>query len=374
MFYKKQSKDSLNRYVSLLTKLGSLSRLFSTNDVPYLPYRAVENVFCKVFDAKNHSRSDTSADASKNNVGIGIKTFIQRTKRSFQKIAEFNKNRNDYSKFLKEPKKLVEVVSELRNERIEFAKSLHNVDELIYHCVARQREAFVLFEEPMDLISINKIKIEKQFKNTIHYSDGLNLYNFNVSKSTLLKQFQTTDPFKFEVNIFDDPYSLIEEISGIVKPLEVQGIVYLPLYSGSIDEKYVPEKSGLNQWNAGGRPRANKEVYIRIPAWIHREFRGFFPKRSTSFNLKLPNGKVLSAGIFQDGGKALMSNPNTALGDWLIDEVLKLKPGRLVTYDLLKEVGIDTLEVRKIDSNNYEIDFKKLGRFENFENIYKLKD
>ncbi|MFH1280815.1 MAG: restriction endonuclease, partial [Candidatus Beckwithbacteria bacterium] len=60
MFYKKQSKDSLNRYVSLLTKLGSLSRLFSTNDVPYLPYRAVENVFCKVFDAKNHSRSDTS--------------------------------------------------------------------------------------------------------------------------------------------------------------------------------------------------------------------------------------------------------------------------------------------------------------------------
>ena len=40
----------------------------------------------------------------------------------------------------------------------------------------------------------------------------------------------------------------------------------------------VFEKSGLNQWNAGGRPRHSDEVYIPIPSEIHKNFQGFFSK------------------------------------------------------------------------------------------------
>ena len=40
----------------------------------------------------------------------------------------------------------------------------------------------------------------------------------------------------------------------------------------------MPEKSGLNQWNAGGRVRKYGEVYIPIPAEIRKLKIGFFQK------------------------------------------------------------------------------------------------
>ncbi len=48
----------------------------------------------------------------------------------------------------------------------------------------------------------------------------------------------------------------------------------------------VFEKSGLNQWNAGGRTRNKSEVYIPIPNAIHNNFPNFFPSRNQSFFIK----------------------------------------------------------------------------------------
>ena len=90
MSIKLQSQEQLEYYMQLLKAVGSLSRLFSEAPEPYLPYRATENLFCKAFQADNLSRSDASADASKNKVGFGIKTFLEKNGRSMQKIAEFN--------------------------------------------------------------------------------------------------------------------------------------------------------------------------------------------------------------------------------------------------------------------------------------------
>ena len=76
MFLKNQPKDNITEYYNLLKIVGGLSNLFSDSNVPYLYYRAAENIFCKAFEADNLSRGDCSADAAKNSMGIGLKTFL----------------------------------------------------------------------------------------------------------------------------------------------------------------------------------------------------------------------------------------------------------------------------------------------------------
>ena len=44
--------------------------------------------------------------------------------------------------------------------------------------------------------------------------------------------------------------------------------VILPLYSTEAGNRIVHEKSGINQWNAGGRKRKFGESYIPIPSKI----------------------------------------------------------------------------------------------------------
>lgn len=69
--------------------------------------------------------------------------------------------------------------------------------------------------------------------------------------------------------------------------------------------------------------------------------------------------------------KGLMSNPNKTLGEWILREILKIKENVLVTYEMLEEIGIDSIEVRKLDNENYEVDFKKLNSYYNFMNSLK---
>ena len=43
-----------------------------------------------------------------------------------------------------------------------------------------------------------------------------------------------------------------------------------------------------------------------------------------------------------------MSNPNVDLGKWLINEVLKINPSELITYELLEQYGIDSVMIEKL--------------------------
>lgn len=64
IFLDTQSEIIKDKYIKLIKIMGSLSRLYSQSNVPYLNYRVSENLFCRSFQAKNLSRSDISADAS----------------------------------------------------------------------------------------------------------------------------------------------------------------------------------------------------------------------------------------------------------------------------------------------------------------------
>lgn len=371
MFIQSRPTEEIESYKKLLKVIGSLSNLFAESSVPYISYRVSENLFCRVFSAKNLSRSDVSADASIQNIGIGIKTFIEGNGKTMQKIAEFNKDKKLYSG--NNATEIIKKISYLRNERLEATKRIHGLNELLYHCLVRKRGAILAFDTDMKSINIDSISSIQEKDNVIRFNDGFNEYSFNISKSTLYKRFNTPDSsIQVNVEIIKDPFEAIEKLlQDSSKLIEYEReaeneYIYLPLYSDR--DKYVPEKSQLNQWNASGRDRDIDEVYIQIPSWIHQKFPGFFPPRDTAFDLELPNGDIMSVKVCQDGSKALMSNPNKALGTWLLRDVLKLKEGELLTYEKLKIIGLDSVIINKTQNGKYYIDFKETGSFENFKN------
>ena len=367
MFYNKQEDKYRYKYIDSLTTVGNLSNLFSDSKIPYLYYRVAEKIFCKSFLANDLSRGDIALDASKDGIGIGLKTFLRNNNNTFQKIAEFNKDRELYKN--RSELETVQIISELRNNRISFAKNLSKVEKSCYHCVIREDSKFSIYEEPMDYINLEAINNIKKKKNSIWFNDGLHEYNFNISKSTLLKRFKTEKSlYEFNVEIFDNPLEKIDQCfkknKNLLEPKDlVKDTVYLPLYGKG---KKVFEKSGLNQWNAGGRDRDPDEIYIPIPAKIHKYSPNFFPARDKPFLLHLPNGDILDAKVCQDNRKALMSNPNKALGKWLLRDVLGLKEGELLTYKKLQLIGIDSIRLDKIDDNNYKINFVSLGSYDNY--------
>ena len=382
MFLTWQDDKNKDKYFELLKVVAGLSGLFSDSNVAYLNYRAAENIFCKAFEADNLSRSDCSADASKDNVGIGLKTFLNNNGRTYQKVAEFNKNRNNYMES-SNIGDMVHDIANMRNKRIESTKTIHGIDNIIYHCVARQEEKFLIFEEEMDYIDTKSIKKINLKGNSLTFQDKINEYNFNVSKSTLLKRFITPENATIvDIKILDNPFDLLQDIyyKNTIMTYEKKAndkveSVILPLYSPTRNE--VMEKSGLNQWNASGRKRNQDEVYIPVPIMIHRKYPYFFPLKDKSFNLVLPNKKIISAkmcqnstieldGLIVDKGKGLMSNPNTQLGEWILRDILEIPYGKLVTMDDLYSIGIDSVEIRKISDDYYEIDFKGIGSFEKF--------
>lgn len=126
------------------------------------------------------------------------------------------------------------------------------------------------------------------------------------------------------------------------------------------------EKNGLNQWNAGGRKRDFGEVYIPIPIEIHKQFPNFFPPRDEHFNLKIPTGEVFSAKVCQDNSKALMTNPNKALSDWLLRKVFQVAEGELLTIEKMEKLGFDSVLITKDDNQNFKIDKAKSNSYEYF--------
>ncbi|MDO4224024.1 MAG: NgoFVII family restriction endonuclease [Acinetobacter sp.] len=361
-----------DNYLELLKIMTSLSGLFSDNKVPYLYYRNAENLFCYALHAQNLSRDDSAFDALLEidgiKTGIGLKTFICEKKQKLEKVAEFNHLANKEFRHLSD-EDLVLAVAKARNERIKFAHRLYGIDKAIYHLVTRRENELRLFEENYDEIDINKIKIKKSKNTGIEFTDSIHDYSYSFSKSTLFKRFHLPDNYySLPVEIISEPYDLLlrlkELISSQDEKIEKKEFVILPLYSTR--NGLVPERSGLNQWNANGRKRTLDEVYIPIPIQIHQYFPNFFPSRDEPFDLITPDGNILNAKVCQENSKALMTNPNSALADWLLRQLLALKKGELATYQRLELMDCDSVMITKLKNGQYKIDKAKFGSYEKF--------
>lgn len=392
MFYEKQEDYQKDTYKRLLVAMGNLTALFSDSDQPYLPYRYHENVFCYAFEAENLARHDCSADAKKEGVGIGLKTWVGNND---QKVAEFGKLRPTYANL--DGIDLVKKISEYRNERIEVTKRMYDIEQMLYHIVKREPKSMRIFECAFDTIDIDEIRLlnSRGNKNNIYFTDGKHEYHFSLSKNTLFMLFNDmTEVDSFEVDILLDPYSYLldkaDDLAGTVAkgPVTSEGMerlfvndsICLRLYTlnKSTHEKVVEEKSGLNQWNAKPRlntktgkstPRNSDELYIPYPAEDRHRNPDFFPPKDTSFTLRLPDGRRISAKVCQENGKAIMSNPNSELGEWLLRKVLGLPERKLLTYEMLEIYDIDSVIFTKTGDLEYSIDFAPVGTYEKFYGI-----
>lgn len=376
-----QTWKSNSEYFKLLELMARLSNLFSDNSIPFIHYRVTENLFCKYYNAENLSRSDTAYDAKTMNLGVGIKTFQLQNDNSMEKVAEFNSISSQLKKY--HGKDLAFQLALARNERIRLGQRLYAIDDGCYHIIGRVEEGLTVFNTPYPFVNERNISNVKDTGKSLQFFDGENEYSYNFSKSTLFKRFIVPkDNVKIPVTIIQDPYELLrklvdakdykgkyDDIYAVHKIIENQvspertkavslgqNYVVLPLFSTASKEHEVPPKSGLNQWNAGGRARNPDEVYIPIPSKLNSNYPEFFPERDVKFILHLPNGESLSAKVCQDNRKALMSDPNKALGHWILRDVLQLKEGELVTMSLLNRMGFDSVIIYKDDPTNYRID------------------
>lgn len=361
-------------YFEMLRFMAGLSRLFSENSIPYLDYRLAENLFCKHYSALNDDRSCMAYDARIGRLGIGIKTFGISRDSSVEKIAEFNKLKEHLDPL--KGKELAVRLAQFRNQRMDAADAAYGVTDAIYHIVGRKDSKLVIFNSPYKRINIDAISDVKDTKTSISFTDGVDFYTFNKSKSVLMKRFGIPEDFvELDVDMLEDPLGMLHEALHRDMPAmpafepRVKGLDYvvLPLFSTRGGTRRVPQKSGLNQWNAGGRRRDPDEVYIPIPKVVHERFPGFFPDKDCPFELLLPDGEVMSAKLCQAGSKALMSNPNSALGRWILRRVLHVPEGRMVTMDDLASFGIDSVLVEDMHTLNaegqrqYRISFTDLG-------------
>jgi hypothetical protein len=148
--------------------------------------------------------------------------------------------------------------------------------------------------------------------------------------------------------------------------------VVLPLYSTNTATKTIPERSGLNQWNALGRARSPGESYIPVPRIVHRLAPTFFPDRNSNFELELPNGQTVIAKICQSEGKALMSKPNSSLNFWLFklidgsleNYVQRFSAKRPYRYEDLVRLGFDCVRIQKSNTNKFTMSTGSIGEFE----------
>lgn len=359
----KYDSGKLEEYILKLKTIASFSKLFSQSNSPYIHSRSAENIYCDCLGAINVSRADCTADAIYGKVGVGIKTFVAT---SNQKIAEFNGLRPSYAHL--HGIELAKAIAGFRNNRIDVTMRSYGLSDMIYHYTVREPGTIKVFEEKMNRIDVNNIVLLEETNKKISFTDGLETYDFNFSKSTLYKKFDLDHPFlEFEVSIITEPLeALIEYLRSQNSPStfdyftlpQEPNTLIIPLYTeDKKGNRKVWEKSGLNQWNAGGRARNSNEVYINFPAKIRNEHSDFFPPRDTKWDLRLPDGNHLSMKICQDNDKAIMSDPNKALGKWLLRDVLNLEEGTLLTYEYLLEVGIDSVKFKKEAEGQYSVDF-----------------
>ena len=362
--------ENNGNYLKLLAAVAKLSGLFTEKSVPFINYRVAENIFCRSFQAENLSRSDTAFDANYKDIGVGLKTFTCEKEASNEKIAEFNTLSSELRKL--GGQELAIKLATFRNDRINLAKRLYGIDNSLYHIVARREKELVLFETDYNTIDVGTIHKIVESKTSLQFSDKYHAYNFNISKSTLFRKFLIPNhAYSFPVEIIDDPYSLLldffanKDLRLANTSVEGKDYVILPLYSLKKGVRLVHEKSGLNQWNAGGRRRDFGEIYIKIPSYIHKNFSAFFPARDEHFSLRIPTGEVFSAKVCQDNSKALMTNPNKALSNWLLRQVLQLKEGELATMEKLDVLGFNAVIVTKYDHQNFSIDVTSINSDDN---------
>lgn len=421
--WEQYSAEQREEYIKFLQVYGALSNLFRQKQgdmIPYLDSKFQETVFAKIFDSQNADIGNTPHDVvsvfGNDRIGIGLKTWMN-SKPSFQKVMQLKRYQSEINEVFKnnDVEALAHKISEIKNERMksDYERLGLSEDKNIYHYVTRDQGRFVINECAYPLIDLDYLGGFSLTPTSFTWTDGHKDYKFTFADSQIHQKFDSSKKdtlllHQFDIKIIEDPFSfLLEAYFKFIDKAEVaiNDIVetYLPLYS--YETKEVEEKSGLNAWNGapkvkgGDRPRPLNEVYIPIPKDFHYKFPDFFcdnvlkviedriiykndkaKRPEVRFHIQLPNGKKIPGLITGDNLKNFQSGSNTerdengkrfgqsALGQWLLVDVLGLKDRKLVTREWLQKKGTDSVRLwrKKADYSTINIDFAPIGSFEAF--------
>lgn len=422
--WEKYTTEQRNEYVQFLQVYGALSNLFRQKQgdlIPYLDSKFQETVFAKIFNSQNVDIGNTPHDVlsvfGNDRIGIGLKTWMS-SKPSFQKVMQlkrFQKEINEFSK--SDPEALANKISQIKNEKMksDYERLGLSEEKNIYHYVTRDEGSFVVNECAYPLIDINNLQNFNLTPTAFSWSDGKKDYKFTFGDSQIWQKFDSSKSDtliqnQFNVKIIEDPFEFLLkaylELIGITTEAEIEIVeTYLPLYSFETNE--VEEKSGLNAWNGAPKvkgsekPRPLNEVYIPIPKDFHYKHPDFFTpnmlkiieerekykndkdkRPEVRFKIELPNGKQIPGLITGDNMKNFQSGSKTerdqngvifgqsALGQWLLVDVLGLKERNRVTREWLEMKGTDSVRLwrKKDDYSTFNIDFAPIGSFEAFMN------
>lgn len=418
IIWNKFSQTEKDEYIEFLKIFGALSGLFKDNQEganarkPYLYYRNHEQLFARVFEVEDLTRKDSAFDVlgkwENDRVGIGLKTWIHTKDKTYQKVAEFNKLAPEIiSPLIKNgtSEEVIKKVSELRNERIMLDKRLYRTNRDVYHYVTRDDDVMNIIETSYDLIDIDTLELISDGK-TYTFKDKYNSYKFYTSKSVLLEEFDASKGEIVEqisIEQFDDPFELIRMINlsndtyKVAEENESYEVVHeeiiLPLYQDKKEGPFVSPCSGVNIRNSkpknkgSNTPRPEYEIEVRVSTWIHHIYPKFFginafdeneikDKELNDFDLILPDDRVLRGRIKQENGKSLQTNPQGALGEWILKDVLGLENREIVTIEYLNKLGIDSLKIIKLSDKCFKITVAETGAYERFklENRDKMKE
>lgn len=417
--WERYSKEQREQYILFLQVYGALTKLFyqkQGNLVPYLDSKFQETVFAKVFDSQNVDTGNTPHDVlsvfGDLRVGIGIKTWIN-SKPSFQKVMQLKRFQGEINLLKNDLEALAYKISEIKNERmrIDYERLGLSYNGNIYHYVTRDEGIFTINECAYPLIDLSNLTNFEISDTAFLWSDGQKDYKYTFGDSQIWQKFDSSKKDslllnQFDIKIIDDPFDfLLKSYLNLINSIKTDDNndvveVYLPLYS--FESKEVEEKSGLNAWNAkpknknSSTPRPLNEAYIPVPIEFHRKFPYFFhpnileviEKRKITefqrpevrFHFQLPNGQKIPALLTGSNLKNLQSGSKTerdkfgklygqsALGQWLLVDVLGLKERQLVTRDWLIRKGTDSVRLwrKKDDYSLIYIDFAPVGAFERF--------
>lgn len=423
--WEQYSKDQQEEYVKFLQVYGALSNLFRQKRgdlIPYLDSKFQETVYARVFSCQNADIGNTPHDVvsifGTERIGIGLKTWMS-SKPSYQKVMQLKSFQSEINEVesTNDLEALAYKISEIKNDRLrrDYIRLGLVEDRNIYHYVTRDEGRFKINECAYPLVDLMKLSNFTKTNSAFSWTDGIKEYKYTFGDSQIHQKFDPSQRdtvllHQFNIDIIEDPFSfLLEAYFKLIESAKFADKdiveVYLPLYS--FHSKEVEEKSGLNAWNAAPKnkesdtPRPLNEVYIPIPREFHRKHPDFFTKNifehernrqnyqgekenrpEVRFHLQLPNGKRIPSLVTQDNMKALQSGSNfekdengkrygqSALGQWLLVEVLGLRDRKLVTREWLQMKGTDSVRLwrRKDDFSTINIDFAPFGSFEAFMN------
>lgn len=407
--WERYSSEQRKKYVDFVRMYGSLSAMFnqkaSETGAPYLDSKFQETIYARSFNSENVDIGNTPHDIlsviDEDRIGIGIKTWLN-SNPSFQKVMQLKRYRNELDPFIQNQKAddLTNKLSEIKNDRLitDYGRLGLSDDQNIYHYVTRDEGQMEIQETAYPLIDMAKVHPVKMTSTSLTFTDGIKDYKYTFGDSQIWMRFGENDDStlleKIPVEIMDDPFEFLRNAFASTEFKHasrepIRDDIFLPLYS--YQRQDVMQASGINasfgkpKNKNSDTPRPEAEAYIPIPSvfkekypyWFddnvditnYKAFKQNTGQSSISLKLHLPDGKIYDALVGQEGFKALETAPQSALGKWLLYDVLKLKPRQHVTMDILEQKGFDSVRLWHKDPNNKTdvwIDFAPLGSFESF--------